>query len=172
MNKARLLTGTFTRTLAGLEAGMLTRAQAEVVLDQAGTLPDEAKRPFEAELLDIVAGSPVLTRPKLAYRARTLRERRHPESLAIRRAKAESNRRVELRPQEDGMAWLGLYLPAEQCVAAFNRIQELAMSLQGPGEPRTLTQLRGRRRGVAARWCHRPRTGAGVRAEVMLTSWC
>ncbi|MFD1212528.1 DUF222 domain-containing protein [Arthrobacter sp. GCM10027362] len=160
----------FTGTLAAVEAGTLTRDQAEVVLDQAGTVPEEARRAFEAELLELAARVTSLTRPKFRQRARTLRERRHPESIAARRSRAEVDRRVELRPLEDGMAWLGLRLPAEQAVAAFNRIQELAMPLQGPREARTLTQLRADvaadllLAGVAG--CG---TGAGVRAEVMLT---
>ena len=40
------------------------------------------------------------------------------------------------------MAWLNAYLPAEEAVAAFNRIQSAATALQCVEESRTLTQLR------------------------------
>ena len=83
-----------------------------------------------------------MTRPKFAARARARREREHPESITVRHAKARADRRVELHPDEDGMAWLNAYLPAEEAVAAFNRIQCAAKALQGKEESRTLTQLR------------------------------
>jgi hypothetical protein len=83
-----------------------------------------------------------MTRSKFAARARTRREREHPESITVRQAKARRDRRIELHPDEDGMAWLNAYLPAEEAVAAFNRIQTAAIALHGAEEPRTLTQLR------------------------------
>jgi hypothetical protein len=139
LENARRLAGEFAPTLLALADGRLTGSQAQVILAESCFLPAAARPAFEAELL---AEAPALTRPALIARARKLRERVHPETIAARRAKAEADRCVELRPLEDGMAWLGLYLPAEKAVAAFNRIQDTALALQGPGEPRTLTQLR------------------------------
>ncbi|MCG2623492.1 HNH endonuclease [Arthrobacter sp. I2-34] len=134
------LTGGFTGTQAALERGDTTLALADVIIGQAGSIPPEAWKDFEQCLLP-AATMDDMNRPKLADRARRLRERRHPESATVRRAKAVGGRRVELHPDQDGMAWLKAYLPVEDAVAAFNRIRSTAASLQGPDEPRTLTQL-------------------------------
>jgi Domain of unknown function (DUF222) len=49
---------------------------------------------------------------------------------------------VEYAPDQDGMAWLSAYLPADQAAAIWNRTTAVARGLQGPEEGRTLTQLR------------------------------
>jgi hypothetical protein len=81
-----------------------------------------------------------------AYRfkakARTWRERHHAESIEKRHAKGVADRRVEYRPDQDGMAWLSAYLPADQASAIWNKLTTAARELQGPEETRTLTQLR------------------------------
>ncbi|MGM0930702.1 MAG: DUF222 domain-containing protein [Actinomycetota bacterium] len=135
------LHGTFRNTLAALEAGDTSAGIAEALVDQADSLPEDARAGFEAVMLP-AATEDAMTRPKFAARARTRREREHPESIAVRHSKARRDRRVELHPDEDGMAWLNAYLPAEEAVAAFNRIQSTAIALQGAEESRTLTQLR------------------------------
>src|SRR6185312_14011024 len=135
------LHGTFQNTLAALSAGDTSAGIAEALVDQAGSLPEDARADFEAVMLPAVTEDS-MTRPKFAARARTRREREHPESIVVRHAKARADRRIELHPDEDGMAWLSAYLPAEEAVAAFNRIQCAAKALQGKEEPRTLTQLR------------------------------
>ena len=135
------LHGTFRNTLAALSAGDTSAGIAEALVDQAGSLPEDARAGFEAVMLP-AATEGAMTRSKFAARARTRREREHPESIAVRHAKARRDRRVELHPDEDGMAWLNAYLPAEEAVAAFNRIQSAAKALQGAEESRTLTQLR------------------------------
>ncbi len=135
------LNDTFRNTLAALSAGETSAGIAEALVDQAGSLPEDARADFEAAMLP-AATEDAMTRPKFAARARTRREREHPESITVRHAKARRDRRIELHPDEDGMAWLNAYLPAEEAVAAFNRIQSAATALQCREESRTLTQLR------------------------------
>jgi hypothetical protein len=81
-----------------------------------------------------------------AYRfkakARTWRERHHAESIENRHAKGVLERRVEYRPDQDGMAWLSAYLPADQAAAGWNRLTALSRANQGPNEHRTMPQLR------------------------------
>ncbi|MGW6173025.1 DUF222 domain-containing protein [Arthrobacter sp. NPDC055138] len=135
------LHGTFRNTLAALSAGDTSAGIAEALVDQAGSLPEDARAGFEAVMLP-AATEDAMTRCKFAARARTRREREHRETISVRHANARRNRRIELHPDEDGMAWLNAYLPAEEAVAAFNRIQSTAVALQGAEESRTLTQLR------------------------------
>ena len=47
------------------------------------------------------------------------------------------------------MAWLSAYLPADTAAGIWNRATAAARELQGPAEPRTLTQLRA---DIAAAW--------------------
>jgi hypothetical protein len=139
INYARTIAAECPATLETLEQGNLTGVQAAIITDETLSLPPAARPGFEHELLDLAAGS---STSALRRRAKTLREKRHPETISTRRAKKAADRRIELTPDYDGMAWLSAYLPAETAVAAFNHVQALALSVQGPDEPRTLTQLR------------------------------
>jgi len=49
---------------------------------------------------------------------------------------------MEYTPDRDGMAWISLRLPGDTACAIWNRTTATARGLQGPNEPRTLTQLR------------------------------
>ena len=49
---------------------------------------------------------------------------------------------MEFVPDRDGMAWFSAYLPADTAAGIWNRTTAAARALQGPGESRTLTQLR------------------------------
>ncbi|WP_051299225.1 HNH endonuclease signature motif containing protein [Arthrobacter castelli] len=150
---SRLLTTGLPATLDALAQGVLHPDQAEVIADQCGSLPREAYPDFEAEMVGFAPGR---ARHLVAAKARRVRERSHPETITRRKAKAASDRTVVVEPVEDGMCWLSMYLPAEAAVAAFNRLTGLARSLQGPGEPRDLAQLRA---DVAADLLH---TGTGT----------
>ena len=79
---------------------------------------------------------------RFRYKARAWRERHHPESLEKRHARGVADRRVEHRPDQDGMAWFSAYLPADTASAMWNRTTAVARGMQGLAEPRTLPQLR------------------------------
>jgi hypothetical protein len=108
-------------------------------VEQSRTLPGEAVHAFEAEILE-TAGE--LNGPKLTARCRRLRERLHPETLTVRKVRAASDRRVVFEPDQDGMAWLNAYLPAEQALALHTTVDAAARSLRSADDPRTLPQLR------------------------------
>jgi hypothetical protein len=86
---------------------------------------------------------------RFRHKARTWRERHHPVSIEKRHAKGVQDRRFEYAPDRDGMSWLSAYLPADTAAGIWNRATAAARSLQGPDEPRTLTQLRA---DTAADW--------------------
>ncbi|GAB3536210.1 hypothetical protein GCM10027403_16170 [Arthrobacter tecti] len=139
LSEALTLCKDLPATWEALEAGTLSPVQAQVIVQEAGTIPTEAIPDYEEEILG-TAGA--LTRPKLAQRCRRLREELHPESIIERRKRAVKDRAVTIQPEQDGMAWLGAYLPAEQAHGIYNRVNTAARSLQNPDEPRTLNQLR------------------------------
>ncbi|MEV8083126.1 HNH endonuclease signature motif containing protein [Pseudarthrobacter oxydans] len=137
------------RTLAALGSGTISWAHAREMVDQAVGLDRAGAAALEAHFLDPDTPRPAgaatigeMPAYRFKAKARTWRERHHPESLEKRHAKAAADRRVEYRPDQDGMAWLSACLPADQAMAGWNRLSALSRGMQGPHEARTLTQLR------------------------------
>ncbi|MFJ6302698.1 HNH endonuclease signature motif containing protein [Pseudarthrobacter oxydans] len=137
------------RTLAALGSGTISWAHAREMVNQTVGLDRAGAAALEAHFLDPDTPRPAgaatigeMPAYRFKAKARTWRERHHPESLEKRHAKGVADRRVEYRPDQDGMAWLSACLPAHQALAGWNRLNALARAAQGPNEPRTLTQLR------------------------------
>ncbi|GAB3537881.1 hypothetical protein GCM10027403_23080 [Arthrobacter tecti] len=133
------LTERHPATLDALTEGRISRRHAVLIAQESLGLPDQAVRGFEKELLALAES---LTVAKLARRGRRLREEHHPETLPVRKARAVTERHIEYRPDDDGMAWFHAYLPAEQACGIYNRLTAAACRLNTPDESRTLTQLR------------------------------
>ena len=143
------LATTLPLTLLALQSGTISWQHARVMADEAATLDPAGAAALEAHFLDpdapgAASGCPAGDMPasRFRHRARTWRERHHTESIEKRHAKGVLDRRVEYAPDQDGMAWLSAYLPADQAAAIWNRTTAVARGLQGPEESRTLTQLR------------------------------
>jgi Domain of unknown function (DUF222) len=126
-------------TLGALRTGEISYRHAQKVFKHALTLPEETRGAFEAAVLPYAKK---LTVSKFDGKARVVRERAHPESLAVRHAISVADRTVEFSPDLDGMAWLSAYLPAPEALGIYNLVTDAAIALQGPDETRTLTQLR------------------------------
>lgn len=126
-------------TLESLRSGRLSYRHASILIDEARTVPAESWSAFEAAALP---EAETRTPGGFRQRARSVRERLHPDSIADRRRAAEESRSVQLEPGRDGMAWLTAHLPAEQAIGAYRRLTEMASSLGSPDEPRTLAQRR------------------------------
>ncbi|MHA7262288.1 HNH endonuclease signature motif containing protein [Arthrobacter sp. TMN-37] len=136
---AWLLSEHFPRTFEALASGDISWRHAVTIAEECTGIPDFALPYFEQQLVPVAQET---TAARLAYRARRLRAEMHPESLSVRTQSAEKNRRVEYRPDDDGMAWLNVYLPAEKAMAIDGRLTRLGRALQCPEETRTLAQLR------------------------------
>lgn len=139
IEQSRSLLHELPATLDALTHGDISYRHAQVIIDQAMSLPEEARRSFEAAAVPFAV---VLTPSKLDRKARILRERAHPDTIETRNAACVGDRDVTLEPARDGMAWLSAYLPAVQAYAIYNRVTDIAVGLQAPDEPRTLTQIR------------------------------
>jgi hypothetical protein len=181
--QSHALTTSLPRTLAALHDGTISWQHAKVMVDEAATLDPAGAAALEAHFLDPdvprpAAAAAIGEMPAYRFRqkARTWRERHHTESIEKRHAKGMAERRVEYRPDQDGMAWLSAYLPAEQALGGWNRLTDLSRAMQGPDEERTLTQLRadtfaeallGSRASVAAGTAAGP--SSSIRAQVLVT---
>ncbi|NYD67333.1 HNH endonuclease signature motif containing protein [Agromyces atrinae] len=121
-------------------AGRLGFRQAQILLDHTSSLPGEHRAAFIDAVLPVAESS---TPPQLQRRARTLRERLHPDSITTRRQAAVAKRRVGLTHTHDGMSWLNAYLPAATAITIDTHLSDIAGHLAtADDETRTLTQLR------------------------------
>ena len=150
------LTTVLPRTLAALQAGTLSWQHARVMCGETSGLEPGAAAVLEAHFLapdspHAARGCPAgeLVPSRFRVRARRWRERHHPVSIEARHRRSALDRRLECVPDRDGMAWLSSYLPAEAAAGIWSRVTDASRALQGPGESRTLTQLRA---DVAADW--------------------
>ena len=119
------------------------------MVDETANLDPAGAGALEAHFLDPDAPNPARGCPagdlvphRFRSKVRTWRERHHPDSIEKRHTKSVKDRRVEFRPDSDGMAWFSAYLPADTAAGIWDRTTAAARALQGPAEPRTLTQLR------------------------------
>ncbi|VXB85671.1 hypothetical protein ARTHRO9AX_20081 [Arthrobacter sp. 9AX] len=149
LSASHALVGELPLTVSALQDGAITWQHALVMVDEAVGLDRAGAAALEAQFLDPDVPRPAtaaLVGEMPAYRfrarARTWRERHHAASIEKRHARGVADRRVEFRPEPDGMASLSAYLPAGQATAVWNRLTAAGRGLQGPGAGRTLTQLR------------------------------
>lgn len=137
--ESRSLVHELPATLEALASAVISYRHAQVIVDQAGTLPASARAGFEEALLPEAARMPAARFRALAIRTR---EKVHPGSIAQRTREARAERLFAFEADADGMARLHHYLPVGQAMAAYNRVTRVAKSLQVDGEKRTLAQLR------------------------------
>lgn len=167
LGESRMLVTELPHTFAALSRGEISYRHAQRLIDHACSIPPEGRTEFEQAVLPAARS---MTVAAFNDTARRVRERTHPESIAARHTRSVDDREVWLQNDRDGMASLTLHGGAAEVHAAFGRVSDLAASLQGPDEPRTLTQIRADVmadllvEGVTASGL-----GAGIRAEVQLT---
>uniref|UniRef100_UPI00068890D8 HNH endonuclease signature motif containing protein n=1 Tax=Arthrobacter sp. Br18 TaxID=1312954 RepID=UPI00068890D8 len=139
LRRSHALCRDFPDTLVALRRGRIFYHHATEIIEQSEGVPVSGRAGYERCLL---AAAPGRTRAQLARLGRRERERHHPEAIPVRQAKAAADRRLELIPDRDGMCWLSAYLRAETASGVFAMVTDLARSVQGSDEARTLTQLR------------------------------
>ena len=126
-------------TLSALRTGDISLRHARRLIDQLGSVPQPARAELEAVLLPHAKR---LTPTQFEGKARKLRERFHPDSITVRRSRCLSDRKVLFFPDKDGMATLWLRGAGDDLQGIYTRVTDAALSLQGPDEERTLSQLR------------------------------
>ena len=138
--RAELLRDGLPRVWAGFATGAVPSSIAATCAELAESLPSEARLAFDDALADTaIALSPARFRD----RARRLRDRLHPLSLADRHADAATRRRVWVEDDVDSMCWLTAHLPASDGRRIMARLDATARHLaSAPEENRTLDQLR------------------------------
>lgn len=149
LGEAHALTTTLPAALDALQTGAIGWQHARIVVEETTGLTPATVSAMAAHFFDPHAPNPArgaapgaLVPARFRRKIRAWRERHHPESIEERHAKSVGDRRMEFSPDRDGMAWLSFYLPGDTASAIWNKSTALARGLQGPGEPRNLSQLR------------------------------
>ncbi len=112
-------------TLTALRTGDISLRHARRLLDQLGSVPRPARDALEAVLLPHAKR---LTPTQFEGKARKVRERFHPDSITVRRAKCLSDRKVLFFPDKDGMATLWLRGAGDDLQGIYTRVTDAALS--------------------------------------------
>ncbi|MCP4308522.1 MAG: DUF222 domain-containing protein [bacterium] len=123
-----------------LVLGSIDVRRARVIVNGTVHLSDAEAR----DVVDhVIADAGQLTTGQLGAKVRKLCLYINPQEAKARYENAVDDRRIQVEPTESGTSnLLGINLPPHRLAAGLKRINELARSLSGPGEARTMDQRR------------------------------
>jgi hypothetical protein len=135
---AEALVHELPQTYAALEDGRINEWRATLVAQATACLSPADRATVDIELADRLDS---LGDRALAGTARGMADRLDPFAAVQRTRKAESERRVALRPLPDTMVGLNGILPAAEGVAAYTALSVAADRARAEGDPRSRGQL-------------------------------
>ncbi|WP_295783587.1 HNH endonuclease signature motif containing protein [uncultured Microbacterium sp.] len=127
ITRAMTLVDDYPDTLTAWQAGSLTRAHVNAILDIGRPLPVEVRHDFDA-LAAATAGEG-LSPGRLRSRLAVLAERLHPTTLTERHQRGRDTRCVRIVTAEDGMSDLIATLPTVLAVGIYDRLTHQARAL-------------------------------------------
>jgi Domain of unknown function (DUF222) len=132
------LVSRFPETLDAVSRGEVCFEQARALSEWTAVLEDEQARAVQARVLPKMPDQTrASTRRALSRAVKAV----DPEAAAKRHQAECERRRVQVIPEEDGMATLALYAPAQTAAAMLAAVDRLARE-RTPGDERTLDQRR------------------------------
>jgi len=135
---AKALVREMPHTMAALTAGEISEWRATIVARETAVLSADDRRSVDACLGPDLA---TLGDAQLAARAKSIGYALDPSS-ALRRARgAIADRRVNIRPAPDTMAYVTGFLPVAQGVAVHVALRQAAASAQARGDQRSKAQI-------------------------------
>jgi hypothetical protein len=126
-------------TLSAMDRGELDVYKASKITDVTAPLSPEKCREVDGALAGRLAGKDPA---QIRRAARDLVHRIDGDGANERAVKRREDRKIELCHEDDAMATLLAYLPAETASAIYSRVDTIARTVKTPGEDRTLEQLR------------------------------
>ena len=142
---ARALLKTLPQTFQALCRGEIREHHAQALADEVGALPSGHQREIDALLADRLGS---MGPRQLANEARAQAQRLDPKGAATRLKKAETKRRVFLRPAPNGLAQLTAIGPMAQLTALYNTLRRDAnaavtkgSTADAQGQSRTRDQM-------------------------------
>src|SRR4029077_4772749 len=128
----------YPETLQQVLLGRICWEQAAALADRTAHLTQEQARAVQDKVLpDMPAQTLAVTRRRIDTAICEI----DPEGAAERQAERAQRRRVEIRPEPDGMATLSLYTRAESARAILAPLDQ-ACATKTSNDPRTLDQRR------------------------------
>ncbi len=116
---ARALVHEMPHTLAALETGVLSEWRATLIVRESACLDVEDRRTLDAELCSDLTELEGLGDARITAEAKKIAYRLDPHAVVDRAVRAESERRVTIRPAPDAMAIVTALLPMSQGVAVY-----------------------------------------------------
>lgn len=142
---ARALANELPHTLGAMSTGGLSEWRATLIARETACLSAEDRQVADRRLCAVRSDG---THPfdgwgdrRLVAETQKIVLALDPHAVVNRRAKAETERRVSLRPAPDTMAQLSALLPAAQGVAVWATLTRVADSLTSTGDPRSRGQI-------------------------------
>lgn len=138
---AKILRAELPETFAAFRAGRITEWKATLVARETACLRVEDRATVDRELAGNSERIEAMGDGELVAEASKLAWRLDPASVAERRRRAESDRRVTLRPAPDTMSQLTALLSVKAGVAVYAVLTREADRLRAEGDPRSRGQL-------------------------------
>lgn len=138
---ARVVRTELPHTWAAWRAGRVTEWRATVVARETACLSLEHRLAIDELLAADPDAFEAMSERQVISQAQTEAARLDAAAVTARRRKAESERRVSIRPAPDTMVWLTALLPVAAGVAAFAALTRNAESAVAQGDPRTKGQV-------------------------------
>ena len=138
---AKALVREMPHTFAALRDGVLSEWRATLLVRETACLSVEDRAAVDQELCADPTTLDGVGDARLVAQAKALAYRLDPESVVRRRANAEHERRVTLRPAPDTMVRLNALLPVAEGVATYAALAKAADTARTEGEARTRGQV-------------------------------
>lgn len=134
---AKVLTSEMPHTLARLRDGTLNEFRATILARETGCLEREQRVALDAELCANPKDLTGVGTKELIGRVRRRVAKIDPAAVAKRARRAESERRVGVRPAPDTMAYVTALVPMAQGVAAYATLTRDADAIKAAGDERS-----------------------------------
>ncbi len=138
---AHALVEEMPHTLAALEAGRISEWRATLLARETACLSRADRGSVDAELAARLGGLASLGDRSTVAEARRVAYRLDPHAVTDRARRAETERRVTLRPAPDTMTLVTGLLPVAQGVAVHAALTRHADTLRSEGDSRTRGQI-------------------------------
>lgn len=126
IQRAMTLVDDYPHTLAAWEAGAITRAHVNAIVDIGAPLPVQARGEFDLLAVATAAG---LSPGRLRSRLAVLAERLHPTTITERHHRGRDTRCVRIVTGHDGMSDLIATLPTVLAVGIYDRLTQQSRAI-------------------------------------------
>ncbi|HET7072719.1 MAG TPA: DUF222 domain-containing protein [Mycobacterium sp.] len=123
---AKALVYEMPRTLAALEAGLLSEWRATLIVRESACLDVDDRHELDAELCADESKLDGMGDARIAATARAIAYRLNAQAVVDRAAKAASERTVTIRPAPDTMTYVTALLPVAQGVSVYAALKRAA----------------------------------------------